>query len=142
MLLYRPQNSSTLFSVTTLYRFAPQLSRRSLALDVPLCIGLSNHSVHELYRGCFTLKWTGSWNTVRSSPSAGGAGASSAAPSALGASVAEASSFFGRLSSIAVASAACDEASGSGASALAPAAGIVVVAAPSGWVDGSEAIAV
>lgn len=37
-------------------------------------------------------------------------------------------------------SAACDEASGSGASALAPAAGTVAVA-PSGWVDGSEAIA-
>jgi hypothetical protein len=33
--------------------------------------GLVNHSVHVFMRGCLTLKFSGSWNTVRTSPSAG-----------------------------------------------------------------------
>jgi hypothetical protein len=32
--------------------------------------GLVNHSVHVFMRGCLTLKFSGSWNTVRTSPSA------------------------------------------------------------------------
>jgi hypothetical protein len=31
--------------------------------------GLVNHSVHVFIRGCLTLKFSGSWKTVRTSPS-------------------------------------------------------------------------
>jgi len=57
-----PQNSSTESNEMTSFSSSAQLSPLPLG-------GLVNHSVHVFISGCLTLKFSGSWKTVRISPS-------------------------------------------------------------------------
>jgi hypothetical protein len=57
-----PQNSSTLSKVMTSFNKSAQFSLGPVALGV-----LVNQRVQVFMRGCLTLKFLGSWKTVRGS---------------------------------------------------------------------------
>lgn len=64
-----PQNSSTLSNVMTSFNKSAHDSFGPVAVGV-----LVNHNVHVFISGCLTLKFFGSWNTVKGSCEAMAAG--------------------------------------------------------------------